>query len=478
MYLYDLVSDDQSDAFLRCQKALYFFRQATQDSVFPAAIGNLGTMYEHGHGLREGNFKEAMRYYHLGAQFGIPRSQLSLARYYLSINEVARMEERNHPEWREDVKDLEERLGKYLEASELDSALAHSLEWLAAFNMTCDRLSKEVGKTEAECADLEPEYDSMVKDIAVVACPPNNELCIAVWEGLLKTFLVKRLEGWQEKDKGPGMGTGFVVYSETRHNETFNREVPSTYILTNAHVVTPEWSDDEPHWENMEKPTCSETEVLFENSPIPVFLQPEIIGRSPHYDLALLKLRMDAEERRSVIFRSEEESLDLGEKSYAFGYPYAHKLSFEMHATEGNVSATAGEFSDPGTFETEAALRSGNSGGPILDSKGQVIGVAVSGWFIRQKERVKGVVVPTREPLLLELPLPKGEHVVNFAISHKAVHDFFDQLKNEGKIDFTLEPDREAPSLEPEAIAEKARDFTVHIQCWTAAPSSALTLSE
>ena len=461
MYLYDLVSDDQSDAFLRCQKALYFSRQAAQD-FDPAALGNLGVMYEHGHGLREGNLKEAMRYYHLGAQFGDPDSQLSLARRYLLMDEAVRKRMRNHTEMRKFVEDLEERLGKSGKASELRSAREHSLEWLATFDETCDRLSKEVGKTEAECArGPESDYESMVKGLAAAYCSSSFDPENCNMEETVRN-LVKRLRGWQEKD-GYKMGTGFVVYSETRRNETLNREVPSTYILTNAHVVTPEY--EKPHWENMEKPTCSETEVLFENSPIPVFLQPEIIGRSPHYDLALLKLRMDAEERRSVIFRSEEESLDLGEKSYAFGYPYAHKLSFEMHATEGNVSATAGEFSDPGTFETEAALRSGNSGGPILDSKGQVIGVAVSGF------------IPPL-PELPELPLPKGEHVVNFAISHKAVYHFFDQLKNEGKIDFTLEPDREAPSLEPEAIAKKARDFTVHIQCWTAAPSSALTLSE
>ena len=466
MYLYDLVSDDQSDDFLRCQKALYFFRQATQDYVFPAVLENLGTMYEHGHGLREGNFREAMRYYHLGAQSGSPRSQIFLARHYLSIAK--------------DVEDFKERLGKYGKAPELRSAWERSLIWLNAFDQTCDRLSKEVGKTEAECArGPESEYDSMVKDFAAALCSSptlDPENCNMEQEEYVRN-LVKSMRGWQKKG-GYKTGTGFVVYSETWRDEFNTIEVPSTYILTNAHVVTPGSRNEEPHWETVKKPTCSETEIFFENSPIPVFVQPEIISRSPHYDLALLKLRMDAEERRSVIFRSEEESLDLGEKSYAFGYPYADELSFEMHATEGNVAATAGEFSDPGTFETEAALRSGNSGGPILDSKGQVIGVAVSGWFTRQKERVKGVVVPTREPLLLELPLPKGEHVVNFAISHKAVHDFFDQLKNEGKIDFTLEPDREAPSLEPEAIAEKARDFTVHIQCWTAAPSSALTLSE
>ena len=450
MYLYDLVSDDQSDAFLRCQKALYFSRQAAQD-LDPAALGNLGVMYEHGHGLREGNLKEAMRYYHLGAQLGNPDSQLSLARRYLLMDEAVRKRMRNHTEMREFVEDLEERLGKSGKASELRSAWEHSLGWLAAFDETCDRLSKEFGKTEAECArGPESDYESMVKGLAAARCPSSSDPENCNMEEFVRD-LVKRLRGWQEKD-GYKMGTGFVVYSETRHNETHNRELPSTYILTNAHVVTPEWSDREPYWENMEKPTCSETEIFFENSPIPVFVQPEIIGRSPHYDLALLKLRMDAEERQSVIFRSEEESLDLGEKSYAFGYPYADDLSFEMHATEGNVSATAGMFSDPGTFETEAALRPGNSGGPILDSKGQVIGVATSIW--------------------------RREHTVNFAISHKAVLDFFDQLKNEGKIDFTLEPDREAPSLEPEAIAEKARDLTVHIQCWTDAPSSALTLSE
>ena len=441
MYMYDIVVGDRSyDAFQRCQKALHFFRQAAQ-AYDPDALRNLGTMYEYGHGLEKNNFnnleknnfREAMRYHHLSAELGYPRSQFTLAEKYLFMHKGMRESLRKDPKHEVSIKSLEKIMGDYANAPELTKSEDYFKRWLLAFDETCKTVRRGSGEYRS-CKNTQ-ELDSykVYQKLGLLDSTPHS--------------------GWSKKS-GIKTGTGFVVHLE-------NTDVGHyTYILTNAHVVTQDWEDDGPHWENIEKPEYSEVRIIFENSAFPVFSPAKVVERSPHHDLALLKVR-DVAERASGAFRPKDTKLVLGEKSYAFGYPHADTLSFEMHATEGNVSATAGEFSDPSTFETESPIRSGNSGGPILDSKGQVIGVAVSTLSFSQKETTE--ITPR---LQLELFLPKGEQNFNFAISHKAVHDFFDRLKNEGKIDFTLEPDREAPSLELEAIAEKTRDFTVLVQCW------------
>ena len=432
MYVYDIVVGDLSyDAFQRCQKALRFFRQAAR-AYDPDALRNLGTMYEYGHGFQKNNFREAMRYHHLSAELGDPRSQFSLAEKYLSMHKRARESLRKDPKHEVSIKSLEKIMGDYANAPELTKSEDYLGHWLFAFDETCKTVRR--GSEEYYSCKGIQEQDTykVYQKLGLLDSIPHS--------------------GWSKKTKFK-TGTGFVVHSE-------NTDVGHyTYILTNAHVVTQDWGDG-PHWENIKEPEYSEVRITFENSAFPVFSSAKVVERSPHHDLALLKVR-DVAERASVAFRPEDTKLVLGEKSYAFGYPHADELSFSMRASEGNVEALAGRYGDPGRFGIGAPIRKGNSGGPILDSKGQVIGVAVSGYIPSEENFIP---IPKEGEQNINrftiLDVPTGEQSFNFAISHEVVHDF---LKRHG---ITVTTDQKADSLEPEAIAEKARDFTVLIQCW------------
>ena len=68
----------------------------------------------------------------------------------------------------------------------------------------------------------------------------------------------------------------------------------------------------------------------------------------------------------------------LGNNIFAAGYPYNDILK-NFNFTSGNVSSLMGPGSNISEFQFTAPVQPGNSGGPILNSKGGVVGITVSG---------------------------------------------------------------------------------------------------
>ena len=70
---------------------------------------------------------------------------------------------------------------------------------------------------------------------------------------------------------------------------------------------------------------------------------------------------------------------ELGEDIVAFGYPLVDKLSDSVKLTKGIVSSLSGPYNNIALIQIDAALQPGNSGGPVLNMSGQVVGIASSG---------------------------------------------------------------------------------------------------
>lgn len=68
----------------------------------------------------------------------------------------------------------------------------------------------------------------------------------------------------------------------------------------------------------------------------------------------------------------------LGEQVFALGYPYAGILSSRLTVTGGNVSALDGILPDESRLMISAPIQPGNSGGPVMNKRGEVLGVVVS----------------------------------------------------------------------------------------------------
>ncbi|HSZ72646.1 MAG TPA: serine protease [Cytophagaceae bacterium] len=92
-------------------------------------------------------------------------------------------------------------------------------------------------------------------------------------------------------------------------------------------------------------------------------------------DLVLLKLSNKNLKFNSVPFALKTTGILQAEKIYTLGYPNVVKTEEELKATEGIISAKSSVQGDLSKFQISAAVSSGNSGGPLMDEEGNVIGV-------------------------------------------------------------------------------------------------------
>jgi S1-C subfamily serine protease len=97
------------------------------------------------------------------------------------------------------------------------------------------------------------------------------------------------------------------------------------------------------------------------------------VARDTANDLALLKVDFASDHVATL-----RVGVRLGEEIAAFGYPLRGTLSAGGNFTVGNVSALAGLKNHSGQIQISAPVQPGNSGGPVVDQCGNVIGVVVS----------------------------------------------------------------------------------------------------
>ena len=139
----------------------------------------------------------------------------------------------------------------------------------------------------------------------------------------------------------------------------------SGHIITNNHVV-----EDSSIKEISGK--CDNVNVYLNNKKYVA----KIIAQDRQNDLALLKINNESKIKNFATFRNKEPV--LGEKITALGYPFGKAISSQIKLTSGNVSSLSGIGDEFTRMQIDAALQPGNSGGPIYDKSGNVIGVAVA----------------------------------------------------------------------------------------------------
>ncbi|KAK8618594.1 hypothetical protein V6N13_132581 [Hibiscus sabdariffa] len=106
------------------------------------------------------------------------------------------------------------------------------------------------------------------------------------------------------------------------------------------------------------------------------YKQGKLVGIDPANDLAVLKVDAEGYELKPVAIGTSRD-LRVGQSCFAIGNPFG----YENTLTTGVVSGLGREIPSPngrairGAIQTDAAINSGNSGGPLIDSYGHVIGV-------------------------------------------------------------------------------------------------------
>ncbi|NKB58080.1 MAG: trypsin-like serine protease [Alphaproteobacteria bacterium] len=210
-------------------------------------------------------------------------------------------------------------------------------------------------------------------------------------------------------EKNVKTGTGFFVTHEG-------------HLLTNAHVVH----------------GCKNITLLRVGD---TRLSASILAEDRDADLALLK--SSAQPNDIANFRSGK-GIRVGNDIVTYGFPLTGILSSEGNFSKGSVAAMSGMDDRASLMQISAPVQPGNSGGPLLDYGGNVVGVIVS------KLSAVKVVLATGD-------IPQN---VNFAIKRAVATKFLEE--NNVK----YQTHRTGSRLDAADIADIAKKYTIQIVCW------------
>ena len=142
-----------------------------------------------------------------------------------------------------------------------------------------------------------------------------------------------------------GEGSGFVWDSE-------GHVVTNNHVIAGADLVTVIFADG--------------TEIVA-----------EVVGADSDADLAVVRIDLPRD-RLAPVELGDSDEVRVGQTAVAFGSPFGQEYTL----TSGIISALGrtilggtGNFTNPQIIQTDAALNPGNSGGPLLDARGRVIGI-------------------------------------------------------------------------------------------------------
>ena len=158
------------------------------------------------------------------------------------------------------------------------------------------------------------------------------------------------------------------------------------HVVTNYHVVK----------------GCSTIAVASGDHP---FAEGRLLGNDETNDLAVIKTDLKPTKVASIRLGAR-----LGDPVAVFGYPLSQVLASSGNFTLGNITALAGLRDDTRHIQISAPVQAGNSGGPLLDANGNLVGTIIS------KLNAVKIVQSTGD-------LPQN---VNFAIESAVVASFLD----------------------------------------------------
>lgn len=209
------------------------------------------------------------------------------------------------------------------------------------------------------------------------------------------------------ESKGASSGTGFFITS-------------NGHILTNQHVVK----------------GCSKVDL---RQPGGVTYSGRIMATDEQTDLAVIATNM-----KPPAVASLRSDVRLGENISVFGFPLGDSLSTTGNFTVGYVTSLAGMRDDSSKIQISAPIQPGNSGGPVFDNRGNVVGIIVATATTAIMANATGV-------------MPQN---INFAIKTAIAVAF---LNSNGVL-----PDAQIESKnfqDTAELAEKAKERTVKIIC-------------
>ncbi len=190
-------------------------------------------------------------------------------------------------------------------------------------------LSDSLLETEGGLKSLGSQIGSLDKELTTLKASASADFSAIIEDAIRSVVTIKT---------DISQGSGFIIAS-------------GGYVVTNAHV--------------MEGATAANI-ITYDGKSHKV----SKVGENPTMDITLLKID---DESYSPLTLANSDEVQVGEKVIAIGNP----LGLQFSVSEGIVSATKRKGSNGMSvyIQTDAALNAGNSGGPLINKEGKVIGI-------------------------------------------------------------------------------------------------------
>ena len=410
-------------------QALAWYRRAAEQGLADAQY-NVGLMYEEGRGVAQDD-AAAVSWYRRAAAQGLVDAQYNLGVMYAESRGVAGDHVQAHKWWN-------------LAAAQGDERATKKRDIVA------EQMSREL---IAEAQHLALAWRPQQRTIASPAAPPSQDRIVVVQrqlatlgydagpaDGVLGPQTRAAIRVFQAREGIPVVGIisedldaalRSALAGDAPAAQTPPRplELVSTgsgfvvsdlgHILTNEHVIA----------------ACGEVRI---RSSASVGILASDVGS----DLALLKIP-PVSDGTAAVFR-QGRGIRTGDDVVVVGYPLPRFLASDANVTTGTVSALAGPEDDRRLIQITAPIQPGNSGGPVLDAAGNVVGVVVSKLNALQLARAVG-------------DIPQN---VNFSISAGIARSFLDAQ------DVPYDTAPSAETLQHSDIAARAKTFAVPVECW------------
>lgn len=357
---------------------------------------NLGLLYDGGKGVHQ-DYKEAVRWYRLAAEQGHTSAQFNLAYLYEYGLGVPQ--------------DYKEAFHWYRLAAEQGYASAqHNLgvKYVWGLGVPQDYIQAHMWFNLAATNGLEPAQfarDNTAKKMTPAQLAEAQRLA-REWKPTTGTAPDRQQEA--SGSQPAASGTGFVISRQG-------------HILTNHHVIE----------------GCTTIRATTEGRKQSL----TVVGTDVENDLALLKLPSPTP---NIAHFREGRNIRPGDGVVVVGFPLHGLLASEANVATGAVSALAGIGNDTRFLQITAPVQPGNSGGPLLDQGGNIVGIVVSKLNAMKIAKVTG-------------DIPQN---INFAINGAVAKSFLDansveyELASSGK------------RLESSDVGGQAKKFTLLLECF------------
>lgn len=133
----------------------------------------------------------------------------------------------------------------------------------------------------------------------------------------------------------------------------------NNYVVTNYHVI-----------EDAKNITIQGINGNFNNK-----YNATVVGTDKYNDLAILKVNGTTIASANIPYSVKTTTSEVGENVFVLGYPLTSTMGDEIKLTTGVISSKTGFQGDVSLYQISAPIQPGNSGGPLFDSKGNIIGI-------------------------------------------------------------------------------------------------------